>query len=286
MNNNILNTVLPLPKLNVELTEKILVQVIHDEVTKVGIQKVVLGLSGGIDSALSYALAVKALGKENVLPVLMPYQTSSASSLEHAKLMANQFGTETFVEDISNMANNYYNTHTDIDKLRRGNILARLRMIVLYDYSSKHKALVLGTSNKTEILLGYTTLWGDMASAINPIGDLYKEQIRLLSRYVKVPNEIIDKPPSADLWEGQNDEEEMNMSYDIIDRILYHIVDLRYSIETVKEKLESVNIDPSIVETISYKIRTNQFKRKLPVIAKISHRTINRDFRYPRDWGI
>ena len=283
---NKIDNILPLPNLNTELAVKILTEIIYDAVHKTGLKKVVLGLSGGIDSALSYVLAVKALGNNNVIPVIMPYQTSAISSLEHAQLISKKFQTTPIIQDISKMANAYFNDEIDISNIRKGNIMARLRMIILYDLSSKHNALVLGTSNKTEILLGYTTLWGDMASAINPIGDLYKNQIRLLSSYIEVPTEIIEKPPSADLWEGQSDEEEMQMSYDIIDRILYHAIDLKVSCNTIKNKLKEVNIDSSIVDTILLKIQKNQFKRKMPLIAKVSECTINREFRYPRDWNM
>jgi NAD+ synthase len=159
--------------------------------------------------------------------------------------------------------------------------MARERMTILYDQSSAWRGLVIGTSNKTELLLGYGTIYGDMASAINPIGDLYKTQVWQLADALGVPTAIVQKAPSADLWEGQSDETELGFQYRMIDQLLYYVVDHRYSVAELKQ----LGFDEAFVDAILRRIRDNQYKRRLPVIAKLSSRTIDRDFRYPRDWG-
>jgi NAD+ synthase len=164
---------------------------------------------------------------------------------------------------------------------RKGNIMARMRMIVLYDQSEVFKGLLIGTSNKTEILLGYTTMWGDMASAINPLGDLYKTQVRQLARALEIPSVIIDKPPSADLWVGQTDEEELGFTYEDVDKLLFLIVDQRYNAQECIEE----GFDEKFVNAVLARVRRNQFKRMMPPIAKLSNRTIGYDFLYLRDWG-
>ncbi|MGL6065283.1 MAG: NAD+ synthase [Fusobacteriaceae bacterium] len=267
--------------IDLEMLENILVDFVKEEVTKLGFKKVVLGLSGGIDSAIVAYIAAKALGPENVLGIMMPYKSSSKESVEHAMLVVNDLKIKSKLIEITPMVDAYFSLEPEISNLRKGNKMARERMTVLYDYSAKENALVLGTSNKTEILLGYSTQFGDSASAINPIGDLYKTHIWELSRYMKIPKELIEKSPSADLWEGQTDESELGFSYLLADKILYEIVDERKS----KEELVRDGFDVNIVEKIENKIKLSQYKRKLPVIAKISKRTIGRDFRYPRDWG-
>jgi NAD+ synthase len=165
---------------------------------------------------------------------------------------------------------------------RRGNIMARERMIILYDQSAAWNGLVVGTSNKTELLLGYGTLFGDMASAVNPLGDLYKTQIRQLAIALGVPQPIVDKPPSADLWAGQTDEAEMGLTYEQVDRLLYLLVDERYSLDEAVE----AGFAREYVERVWKIVRVNSFKRRLPLIAKVSTRTIGVDFRYLRDWGV
>lgn len=268
--------------LDLNKVEKVLVNFIREEVEKVGFKKVVLGLSGGIDSAIVAYIAAKALGPENVLGIMMPYKLSSKESLEHARLVVEDLGIKTKTIDITPMVDAYFSLEPKIDNLRMGNKMARERMSILFDYSAKEGALVLGTSNKTEILLGYSTQFGDSASAINPIGDLYKTHVWALSKHMGVPAELIEKKPSADLWEGQTDEGELGFSYLLADEILYRMVDERKSLdEIIKE-----GYSEEIIQKIERKIRFSQYKRKLPVIAKISGRTIGRDFRYPRDWGV
>lgn len=267
--------------INTDVAHRILTGFIRSEVTRVGFQRAVVGLSGGIDSALSYTLAVQALGAENVLAVRMPYKGSSADSLEHAQLMIDQYGSHGETVEITDMVEPLFAMDPAMTKLRKGNIMARQRMIVLYDRSEVFKGLVIGTSNKTEILLGYSTLWGDMASALNPIGDLYKTQVRQLSRALGIPAEIIDKPPSADLWSGQTDEDELGFTYEDVDQLLYLLVDQRYSMqECVEEGFEA-----KFVSTVIQRVRRNQFKRMMPPIAKLSNRTVGYDFLYLRDWG-
>ena len=269
-------------KLNMELTEKILVDFIREEVRSAGFEKVVLGLSGGIDSAIVAFLAVKALGPENVLGIMMPYKSSSRESLEDAQRVVEATGMRVKKIEITDMLDAYFAKEPDISDLRKGNKMARERMTILYDYSAKEKSLVLGTSNKTEILLGYSTQWGDSASAINPVGDLLKTQVWELSEYMGVPKEVIEKKPSADLWEGQSDEDELGFSYFLADEIINLLVDERYT----KEEILEIGYSEKTLDSILWRIKTNQYKRKLPLIAKISNRTIGREFRYPRDWGI
>lgn len=268
--------------LNLEKIEEILVNFVKEEVEKVGFKKVVLGLSGGIDSAIVAYIAAKALGPENVMGIMMPYKLSSRESVEHAELVVKDLGIKSKKIEITTMLDAYFSLEPEISKLRMGNKMARERMSILFDYSAKEGALVLGTSNKTEILLGYSTQFGDSASAINPIGDLFKTHIWALSRHMGVPKELIEKKPSADLWEGQTDEGELGFSYLFADEVLYRMIDERKSLEEIVKE----GYSEEVVEKIEKKIKFSQYKRKLPVIAKISGRTIGRDFRYPRDWGV
>ncbi len=267
--------------INTDLARDILTGFIKSEVTRIGMSRAVVGLSGGLDSALSCALAVDALGAENVLAVRMPYKASSKDSLDHAKLLIDQLGIPNKTIEITDMVEPLFNLDPEISNMRKGNVMARERMIVLFDQSEVFKGLVIGTSNKTEILLGYSTIYGDSASAMNPIGDLYKTQIRQLSRAMNIPAPIIDKPPSADLWEDQTDEKELGFTYDDVDKLLYLLVDQRYSPQEAVE----AGFAESFVKTVTARIRRNQFKRMQPPIAKVSNRTVGYDFLYLRDWG-
>jgi len=267
--------------INPELARGILTGFIHTEVTRAGFRRAVVGLSGGIDSALSCALAAEALGPENVLAVRMPYKTSSPDSLAHAQLLADQLGVRCETFDITDMVEPFVRLDPDISKHRKGNLMARARMIVLYDRSEVFKGLVIGTSNKTEILLGYSTLYGDSASALNPLGDLYKTQLRQLSRAMRLPEEIVNKTPSADLWAEQSDVEDRGLTCEKVDPLLYLLVDQRYNPQECVE----AGFDESFVNQVLERIRRSQFKRMLPPIAKVSNRTIGYDFLYLRDWG-
>lgn len=265
-----------------EVAADILTRFIREEVTKIGFQRAVVGISGGVDSSTSAFLAARALGKENVWGIIMPYKTSNPDSTRHAQEVADITGIRSEHVDITPMVDSYFERHSDADNTRRGNVMARQRMIVLYDKSAEHHALVVGTSNKTEFLLGYTTLWGDMACAINPLGDLYKTQVRQLAKYLGVPDEIIEKPPSADLWVGQTDEDELGFTYADVDKLLYLMVDKRFAGSELKE----AGYKEDFVRKVFHTMQRTQYKRRLPVIAKLSHRTVDRDFRYPRDWGV
>ncbi len=267
--------------INTDLAREILTGFIKSEVTRIGMSRAIIGLSGGLDSALSCALAAEALGKENVLAVRMPYKASSRDSLNHAQLLIDQLGIPSKTIEITDMVEPLFKLDPEISNMRKGNIMARERMIILYDQSEVFKGLVIGTSNKTEILLGYSTMYGDSASAMNPLGDLYKTQIRQLSRAMNIPAPIIDKAPSADLWEDQTDEKELGFTYDEVDKLLYLLVDQRYS---PQEAIE-VGFNETFVKTVTRRIQRNQFKRMQPPIAKISNRTIGYDFLYLRDWG-
>jgi NAD+ synthase len=295
-------TTLPLPETNCKVAVDILQKAFKIEVEKTGIKKIVLGLSGGIDSALTLFIATRALGSKNITALFLPYKLSSTLSKKHALLAANACDLPLTEIDLTPMADAYFNVMTvpqnteikntdpttseNLIKLRKGNVLARLRMIVLYDQSVLTNGLVAGTSNKSEILLGYSTLWGDMASAVNPIGDLYKFQVRDISMHLKIPSAIVDKPPSADLWEGQTDEGELKMTYDFIDRILYHWVDLGWNKERIIAAVEKSGVEKENVDSIFRRVMTSQYKRKMPLIIKVSEKTIDREFRYPRDWGL
>ncbi len=272
----------PFPKTNYQLVDRIVVRFIHEEVTKVGVERVVVGLSGGVDSSLSAALAARALGADKVLGIMMPYRTSSPESLADASTVAEAIGIRTLKVDISEQIDAYFADFAGASSLRRGNKMARERMTILYDHSAEQQALVLGTSNKTELLLGYGTLWGDMASAVNPIGDLYKTQVWGLSEYLELPSEVVSKAPSADLWAGQTDENELGFGYREVDALLFHMIDRRAS----DESLYAMGFAPDFVVRIRSMVQRSQFKRRLPVIAKVSERTIDADFRYPRDWGL
>ena len=267
--------------INTDLAVRILTGFIKSEITRVGFSRGVINLSGGLDSALSCALAAKALGSENVLALRLPYRTSSPESLEHAQMVIEQFKVRSETIDITEMVDPFIQRDPQMSNVRKGNVMARARMILLYDQTEIFNGLAVGTSNKTEILLGYSTLWGDSAAAMNPIGDLYKTQARQLARAMGIPSVIIDKPPSADLWAGQTDEDELGFTYEEVDKLLYLLVDQRYS---PKECVEA-GFDQKFVEKVVARIRGTQFKRMLPPIAKISNRTVGYDFLYLRDWG-
>jgi len=267
--------------INTDLVRTILTRFIHTEITRTGLSRAVVNLSGGIDSALACYVAVDALGAENVLALRLPYKSSSADSLEHAQLVTDALGMPVLTIPITDMADALINRDPEMSKVRKGNVMARCRMIVAYDQSEVFRGLVIGTGNKTEILLGYTTLYGDSACAINPIGDLYKTQVRQLSRSVGVPQPIIDKPPSADLWVGQTDEGELGFTYEQVDKLLYLLVDQRFSPEECIE----AGFKEDFVRSVLNRIRRYHFKRVTPPVAKISSRTVLYDFLYMRDWG-
>ena len=270
-------------KLSNEFTEKILTDFIKNEMLRVGITKAVIGLSGGIDSAVSAYLSAKALGNENVTCILMPYKTSSKDSITDAMSVVNDLKVNVKKIEITEIVDSFKKNLNDdeISKVRMGNIMARVRMILLYDESAKSNSLVIGTGNKTEILLGYSTIFGDSASALNPLGDLYKTQVIDLALHLGVPESIIKKKPSADLWTGQSDEDELGFTYEKADKYLFNKVDERKN----DSELEKMGFDKKFMERVNKMVIRNQFKRLPPLIAKISNRTVNIDFRYNRDWN-
>ena len=272
--------------LNMPLITQQTVEFVGREIRRVGLSRAVVGLSGGIDSAVICYLAALALGPQNVLAVRMPYRTSSPGSLADAQAVIDALGVQADTVEITPMVEPLFKrfeigAESRGERLRRGNIMARQRMIVLYDQSAAFGGLVVGTGNRTEMLLGYSTLFGDSAHAINPIGDLYKCQVRQLAAHLGVPPSILDKPPSADLWVGQTDEGELGFTYDQADQILHLLFDQRMDPAQVANQ----GFELSLVEKIETTVRRNQYKRVMPVICKIGPRTVGRDFRYPRDWG-
>jgi len=266
--------------LDYSLVEDILTSFLRNEVQKFGFRSVAIGLSGGIDSAVVIELAVRAFGAGHVLGVMMPYRSSSPESLEHAEIMVSRLGIRSEVVDISPAVDAFVRSVPEGDLLRRGNIMARTRMVYLYDISARDGRLIIGTSNKTELLLGYGTLFGDMASAVNPVGDLYKTQLRGLARYLGIPEPLIAKVPSADLWEGQSDEADLGFSYEDADSILYMMLEKRMD----RQSILAEGVPAAFYDRVRKMVVSNQYKRMMPVIAKISGRTPGIDFRYARDW--
>ena len=264
-----------------KLVESILTGFIAEETRRVGRRCVVVGLSGGVDSAVAASLARRALGARGVVAVLMPYRLSHPQSAKDARALARRLGIRIEERDITPMVDGYFAGDPKASRVRRGNKMARERMSILYDRSVVHEALVLGTSNKTELLLGYGTIHGDMASSINPLGDLYKTQVFALARHLRIPAAIVRKIPTADLWPDQTDERDLGATYEDLDQVLHLLIDERKSrAEVVREGWPA-----RLVSRVTGRVRSSQFKRRMPLIAKVSPRTVGVDFRYPRDWG-
>ena len=278
-NSSAAKAILPRLRINTGLVERVLVGFIRDAVMKAGQGRCVVGLSGGVDSALAACLAAKALGSENVLALCMPAPESSPKSLRHAEEYIEQLRLPKRVIPIGDMAAPYRDRFPKLGRMRLGNIYARLRMLVLYDQSVVWGGLVLGTSNKTEALLGYSTIFGDNAAALQALMDLYKCQVRQLAAALHIPDAILDKAPSADLWLGQTDEEELGFTYDVADALLYLLVDERYSLEDV----EDYGFEREFVAELWQRVKAQHYKRTMPNIAKLSHRSLGHDFHYLRD---
>ena len=259
-------------KIDSKTVKDLLVRFIKDQMGSAGFSKCVIGISGGVDSATAAALTAEAVRKENVLGVILPYRTGNPKSIEDAKLVIQKTGIRSEIIDISNMVDAYCNENNVTDPLRRGNVMARIRMIVLYDISAREKALVVGTSNKTELLIGYGTQYGDSAYAFNPLGDLYKSQIWQLAEELKIPRPVIDKAPSADLWEGQTDEGEIGISYNELDSLLLKMIDEGLP----DDELFRIGYTDSLIKKVRGMIIRNGFKRRMPAIAKASYNRLDK----------
>jgi NAD+ synthase len=266
-------------KINAPFVEKILIKFIKEELSKFDFSRGILGLSGGLDSTVCAFLAAKALGPDNVICLVMPYGDTFGGDVDDALEVVRVLETKSKVINIAPMVDSYIKDHPTDNKILIGNKMARERMSILYDHSAREGALILGTSNKTELLLGYGTIHGDMACAINPLGDLYKTQIRELAKYLKVPEQIRKKAPTAGLWEGQTDEEELGLTYKDVDRLLFQMVDKRKT----EDEIVALGFDKKMVARVISLVKNSEFKRKLPPIAKLSDRTVGHDFLFPYD---
>jgi len=264
--------------IDTDIARRVIAEFIRGQLRQAGFERAVLGLSGGIDSALVAYLVAEAIGAEQLLCVLMPYRTSAAASRGDAEEVVRRLGCASELVDITPMVDGYFGPDTDASALRRGNFMARMRMSVLYDRSVTWGGLVVGTGNKTESLIGYTTIFGDSACAFNPIGDLYKSQVRQMAAAIGVPDSIIAKAPSADLWPDQTDEGEGGFSYPQLDRLLFWRIDKRRSIDEVV----ALGFERMLVERIDRMVAGAEFKRQVPPIAKLGPRTAGVDYLYPR----
>ncbi len=269
------------PKIDAAFAEKVLVAFLRDEFARCGRRTGLLGLSGGLDSAVCAALAARALGPKNVLALIMPYGKAFPEDVRDALALARRLGVRHETIDIAPQVDAYFAAHPKATRLRRGNKMARERMSVLYDRSSVEGGLVIGTSNKTELLIGYGTIYGDMACAINPMGDLYKTQVREMARHLRVPAAIRGKIPTAGLWPGPTDESEIGLSYEEVDEILYALVEGRRN----RGEIVASGHKPAAVDRVLRLVRRSEFKRKLPPVAKLSPRSVGHDFLYPYDRG-
>jgi NAD+ synthase len=265
--------------LHAPLAVAVLTSFIRDAVETSGTSGVVIGLSGGIDSSLAAALAARALGPERVHGFLLPYRTSSPESVSDARRVAEHLGVPHRLIEISPMVDAYFALEPDADAGRRGNKMARERMTILFDQAKKLGALVLGTSNKTEILLGYSTVFGDNASSLNPLGDLYKHQVWQLSRHLGLPEQVVAKRPSADLWPGQTDEDDLGFDYATADEVLWLLFDEGLTPDEVVER----GYEERVVQRIVRLERQFRFKRRLMLIARLSGSAVNLDQEIPRD---
>jgi NAD+ synthase len=260
------------------VARRVIGEFIRGQLRQAGFDRAVLGLSGGIDSGLVAYLVAEAIGADRLLCVMMPYRTSSPNSQGDGEEVVRRLGCQSEVVDISPMVDGFFDSDPEASALRRGNWMARMRMAVLYDRSVTFGGLVVGTGNKTESLIGYTTIFGDNACAFNPIGDLYKSQVRQVSAAIGVPDQIIRKAPSADLWPGQTDESEAGFTYPELDRLLFWRIDKRRSID----EMVALGFDRTLVERVDRMVAGAEFKRQVPPIAKLGPRTAGVDYLYPR----
>jgi NAD+ synthase len=279
-------------RIDTDVARRVIAGFIRGQLRQAGFERAVLGLSGGIDSALVAFLVAEAIGPERLLCLMLPYRTSSPASRADAEEVVARLGCASRLVDISPIVDGYFGTEAGAaveqgaggldalgaSALRRGNFMARARMMVLYDASVSWGGLVVGTGNKTESLIGYTTLFGDSACAFNPVGDLYKTQVRQLSLAVGVPDAIVRKAPSADLWPGQTDETEAGFTYHELDRLLFWMIDRRRS----APELAALGFDEAVVARIERMVAGSEFKRQVPPVAKLGPRTAGVDYLYPR----
>jgi NAD+ synthase len=276
--------------IDTDVARRVIREFIRGQLRQAGFQRALLGLSGGIDSALVAYLVADAIGAESLLCVSLPYLSSSRESLTDADEVVRRLGCAHELIGITAIVEGYFGAEggpkpvvPDPDAaatstVRRGNFMARTRMAVLYDRSVPWGGLVVGTSNKTEALIGYTTHFGDDSSAFNPIGDLYKSQVRQLALAVGVPESIVRKAPTADLWPGQTDESEAGFSYPELDRLLFWLVDRRRSVEDVL----AMDFPADTVKRVTRMVASAEFKRQVPPVAKLGPRTPGVDYLYPR----
>ena len=250
---------------------------IREEVRKSNLNGAVISLSGGLDSSVVSRLAYNAL-EGNIRLLYMPYREIETSDRD-IQLLSEQVSIPVEKYSITHWADLFFQERDIRNPLRKGNVLARLRMVALFDVSSREKALVIGSSNKTEILVGYSTWYGDSACAILPIGDLYKTQVRMMAEYLEIPESIRNKPPSAELWENQTDEGELGIDYDTLDRILVYLVDEQYSLSMMMAN----GFDENQVRTVIQKMKRSYYKQRMPLICKCSNRTVGLDYRYNKD---
>jgi NAD+ synthase len=254
-----------LRQINLEINIENITGFIQQQLLKAGYEKIIVGLSGGIDSAVTAALSVKAVGNKNVIGVMLPYKKSHPDSLAHAKLLAEQLEISSRIIDISPIVDVYFNNNdSDADLLRKGNMMARVRMCILFDLSAKYRALVAGTGNKSELMIGYCTQYGDNACAFEPIGHLYKTEVKEIARVLQIPKVIIDKSPTADLWESQTDEAEMGISYVVLDNILFNLIELGKD----KKEILDTGVTEGEIEKVLKMVSISDFKRKMPPVPK------------------
>jgi NAD+ synthetase len=266
--------------LDPELARRWLVSFLRDEVVaRRGFTKGIVGLSGGVDSSLTAFLAAEALGPDNVIGVRIPYRTSSPESLEHAQLVIDKLGIPSVTVDISETVDAYLKAVGDADPGRKGNVMARERMITLFDLSAKHRALPLGTGNKSERLLGYFTWHADDTPPVNPLGDLFKTQVWVLAGHVGVPDVIVTKPATADLIHGQTDEGDFGVSYPKADRILYYLIR-----GLGPEEVVALGFTHAEVDLVRGRLESTHWKRKLPTVAVMSQTAIGEFYLRPVDY--
>ncbi|MEO6446351.1 MAG: NAD+ synthase [Gemmatimonadaceae bacterium] len=269
------------PPLDIDapMVEKWLVRFIRDEMARRKFTHAVVGVSGGVDSAVTAFLAARALGPENVVALRLPYRASSPESLEHAQLVLDALGVPARTLDISAAVDGYLTHEPDADPTRRGNVMARVRMISIFDQSARVGGVPLGTGNKTERLFGYFTWHADDSPPINPLGDLFKTQVWALARHLGVPEVIITKPASADLISGQTDEGDFGISYARADDILNWLVS-GYS----ADDLVARGFDAAEVELVRRRLEGTHWKRKLPTVAMLSQSAIGESYLRPVDY--